>query len=129
MSIMSVVTNCVHIAFTSTQLTYYLPFIANQNRLVLTFVFEVRGTRWSGSVPIAVAASAYPGRRACPWVAACVSMQHIVLGLRLFITWWVPDVPETVKQRVRADNARLSALSLRSEFSVPRDQAGGIAHF
>ena len=42
MSIMSVVTNCVHIAFTSTQLTYYLPFIANQNRLVLTFVFEVR---------------------------------------------------------------------------------------
>lgn len=92
MSIMSVITNCVHIAFTSTQLQYYLPFVANHNKLVLTFVFE-----------------------------------HIVLGLRFVITWMVPHVPEAVEQRVRADNARLSAASLRSEFSLPVGRNGMVA--
>lgn len=43
MSVMSIITNCVHIAFTSKQLEYYLPFVANQNKIVLFFVFEVSG--------------------------------------------------------------------------------------
>lgn len=84
MSLAAVVTNCVHIAITSKQLAFYLPFVANQNKIVLIFVFE-----------------------------------HIVLGLRQLITYFVPHVPEAVVQRVRADNARLSAVSLKSEFTLP----------
>jgi anoctamin-8 len=79
MSVLAVLTNCLHIAFTTTQIESLFPNITTENKVWVVFFVE-----------------------------------HLVLALKVWMTFIVPSMPSDVKEKVRLEREIAKRESARA---------------